>query len=63
MREKKEVARACFAKAMGSSGPRRAERLTLPGPDQLTLDGKTRKVVFNYDKDFVAELFKTHRLL
>ena len=45
-----------FARAVGTSKRREAPRLVLPGPDQLTVDGGTRRIVLSYKKDLpVAE--------
>ena len=47
--------RSAFQKAVGASGKRDAPRLTLPGPDQLTRDGSTRRVVLSYKKGLPVE--------
>ena len=49
--EPSEAALVAFAKAMGQSSRRVAPRLALPGPDLLTIDGGTRRVVYSYRKD------------
>jgi hypothetical protein len=54
LRPLSERAKVCFAKAMGSAKTRAAERLVLPGPDQLTVDGSTRRVVMSYKKDLAV---------
>ena len=45
------VAARAFDKAMGQAVKRAAPRLQLPGPDQLSVDGGTRRVVYSYRKD------------
>ena len=53
--ELSDAARVAFASAMGTSVKRAAPRLTLPGPDQLTVDGASRRVVLSYKKDLPVE--------
>ena len=50
-----ETARKAFEKAMGTSVKRNAPRLSLPGPDQLSVDGRSRRVVLSYKKDLPVE--------